>query len=230
MAAQSTKTERAQPLRLPTINPGSTGLKRTRDHSSQWVRRGPITFDEFLELADPKLYIELVNGVVLERPMVELEHEKLFAWFFTTLQAVVNTRDLGLMVGSRTPIRIHLFGGRLPDIIFLRKERLSVATHNAVLGAPDLVIELVSPSDRPGRLIALEADYRNVGVAEIVFVDQKKRQVRVLRRDGNNYLEEELTGGTLVLETLGNLLIETSWLYDEPRPQILETVNKLLGR
>jgi len=35
--------------------------------------------------------------------------------------------------------------------------------------APDLVIELISPNDRPSDIVVLEMDYRAIGVTEIVF-------------------------------------------------------------
>ena len=97
----------------------------------------------------------------------------------------------------------------------------------AVYGAPDLVIEIVSPTDRASDVIALETDYRGIGVVEIVFIEPPKRAVRVLRKVDSDYTEEILTSGTLVLETLAGIRLETEWLFMEPRPAERETVYAL---
>jgi Uma2 family endonuclease len=100
----------------------------------------------------------------------------------------------------------------------------------AVYGPPDLVLEVISPNDRPSDLMALEIDYRAIGVPEIGFIDPRKHQVRFLRRRQNEYVEEVGTAGSFVLEALGALRLETDWLFLEPRPGLRETVDLLLAQ
>jgi Uma2 family endonuclease len=127
-------------------------------------------------------------------------------------------------------VEIHQFRGRLPDVLFVRQNRMQIVQQKAVYGAPDLIIEVISPNDRPSDVIGLETDYRAIGVTEIVFIDQRKRRVRVLRKSESDYVEDVLAAGTLVLETLGSLAIETEWLFDEPRPNVRATIDLLLDR
>lgn len=134
---------------------------------------------------------------------------------------------MGIVLGSRTPVKINEHRGRLPDFFFISQSRIGTVQQKAVYGTPDLIIELVSPSDRPSNLIALETDYCGIGVAEIVFLDQHKRRIRVIRKRENAYEEEVLTEGSLRLETL-NIRLETEWLFTEPRPDELETLQTLL--
>lgn len=107
----------------------------------------------------------------------------------------VKRRNFGKVLGSRTTVEINSYRGRLPDLLFVRQERLAIVRERVIYGAPDLVIEIVSPNDRPSHLIAVETDYRLLGVAEIVFLDMYKQRVRVLRREGTDYIEETLTTG-----------------------------------
>lgn len=189
----------------------------------------PIPFERFLDIStNPNL--ELVDGVTVERMAANLKHERLFVWLVTMLNLYVNTRDLGIVLGSRTAVEISEFGGRLPDILFVRRDRMGVVQERAVYGAPDLVIELVSPNDRPSDVISLETDYRSVGVSEIVFINQSKRSVVVLRKRDGRYEDHTLTSGTLHLETVDGFEIEAEWLWQEPRPDELGTVTRLLSR
>ena len=202
----------------------------TNEPLTWWVSPHLITFDEWLETGSPKDFRELVDGALVERPMVQLEHEKLEVWLSRTVGVYIEERDLGILLGSRSPVAVNEFRGRMPDLFFVRKDRLGVVEQKATREAPDLILEIVSPNDRPSELRALETDYRNIGVPEIVFLDQPRRKVRTLRRDEQGkYGEETLTTGSLTLAALGSLALPLTWLFDEPRPNTRGTVAQWLG-
>ncbi|MBC8140148.1 MAG: Uma2 family endonuclease [Armatimonadetes bacterium] len=96
-------------------------------------------------------------------------------------------------------------------------------------GSPDLVIEIVSPNDRPSDLLPLEADYRSIGVSEIVFVDPQKKRVRHLRKNGVDYDESFLTTGSLRLVTVPGFVIEVEWLFDDNKPNPYETTQTMIA-
>jgi Uma2 family endonuclease len=200
------------------------------EQQTKWVYPRPITFDEWLEVCGPKDWMELVDGVLVEKTMVQLEHEKLQSWLYAVLIPFVQERDLGIVLGSRSPVQINEFRGRMPDLFFVRKDRLDIVGQKATREAPDLVIEIVSPGDRPSDVRALETDYRSIGVEEIVFIDQRRNRVRVLRRSEQGYEADDLTSGGLTLRALDGLSLEWDWLFIEPRPAVMATVTRLLGR
>jgi Uma2 family endonuclease len=135
---------------------------------------------------------------------------------------------LGVVLGSRTAVRINEFGGRLPDLLFVRGERSEIVQQKAIYGAPDLVIEIVSPNDRPSDLIGLETDYRTLGVAEIAFIDRQKGRVRLLRQRGEEYEEEEASSGPVRLETVAGFHLQAEWLFAEPLPDEFAILEDLL--
>ena len=162
--------------------------------------------------------------------MVQLEHEKLNLWLLHVLGLYVRRAGLGTVLGTRSPVQISEFGGRMPDLFFVRREREHLLTSKATRGAPDLAIEIVSPNDRRADLNATEADYRSIGVAEIVYIDLPRRRVRVLRRAEAGYDEEIVTTGQpLRLHSLGGMTLEWDWLFVEPRPDEIDTVLSLLA-
>jgi Uma2 family endonuclease len=204
--------------------------EKVREETTKWVGPRPLTFAQFLELYGDKDQVELVDGVVVERSMVQLDHERLNRWLYVVLSLYTEALKLGEVLGSRTAVEIDQFRGRLPDLLFVRQDRMGIVHQKAVYGAPDLVLEINSPNDRLSESIALETDYRAIGVAEIVFIDQGKRRVRVLRKQTDGYSEAVLTTGTLVLESMGGLALELDWLFVEPRPDQRVTVDVLLAR
>lgn len=196
----------------------------------QWIRAEPIRFEEFLELFGAKENsVELLDGVVVEKPMVPLEHEKLLIWLLTLLHLYVKKQSLGIVLGSRTAVEINQFRGRLPDLLFVPKEQRESVQQKAIFSAPALVIELISPNDRRADIVALEADYRTIGVTEIVFIDQRKRTVRLLRKRGAKYVEEIVTAGAFALETIPGFRLETQWVFKEPRPDEIEILASLFN-
>jgi Uma2 family endonuclease len=201
--------------------------EEAKEEVVKWVWPRPIAFDEFLDLFGKNDYVELVNGVAVEKTMVQLDHEKLLSWLLRLLGDYVEDRNLGIVLGSRTAVKIGPFNGRLPDLVFVRRERMDIVQQKAIYGAPDLVIEIVSPNDRPSDLIALETDYRSIGVVEILFIDPQKRLVRLLRKQDTDYTREELTAGALALETVEDLTLDLEWLLTEPRPTVRAVLDRL---
>jgi Uma2 family endonuclease len=204
--------------------------EKVHEETVKWVGPRPLTFEQFLEQIGPKDDVELVDGVVVERKMVQLDHEKLVDWLRFVMGLYVRAHNLGIVLGSRTAVEINQFRGRLPDLLFVRQDRMEIVHQKAIYGAPDLIVEVISPNDRPSDTIALETDYRAIGVAEIVFIDQRKHRVRVLRKQESDYAEEVVTAGALSLVSLEGLTLEIEWLFVDPRPDERVIVDALLAR
>jgi len=191
------------------------------------IAERPIPLEAFLDL-NINRDSELVGGVMVKKMAAQLAHEKLIAWMLTVLNAFVSHKQLGIVLSSRFTVRIDEHNARLPDLLFVRKDRDHIVQERAVYGAPDLVIELISPNDRPSDTIDLETDYRSINVPEILFIDQQKRQVLVLRKRDDRYDELMLTTGTLDLAGIDGFAVQVSWLFDESRPDAFDLVRSLL--
>lgn len=204
--------------------------ERAASTGARFVYPRPITFDEWLETGDHDHPTELVNGTIVEQPMVQLEHEKLNLWLLVVLVQYARRAGVGTVLGTRSPVQISNFGGRLPDLFFVRKENERFLTSKATLTAPDLVIELVSPNDRRSDINATETDYRAIRVGEVVYINQQKKTIRVLRKSGDDYEEETPANAPLVLRSLNGIALEWDWIFTEPRPDEIDTVLSLLQR
>ncbi|MFA0752824.1 MAG: hypothetical protein IMHGJWDQ_000588, partial [Candidatus Fervidibacter sp.] len=164
-------------------------LTETKDERTVLLPSRPLTFEEFVKLFGEDEDVELVDGMVVKRMAAKDPHEDIGGWLLSLLRFYVGEKGLGIIRGSRTPVRITSHRGRLPDVLFVRKERAPIVREEGIYEAPDLVVEILSQGDRPSDLIAMEADYRHIGVAEIWFVDQRRKLVRVLRKRDNRYEE-----------------------------------------
>ena len=82
---------------------------------------------------------------------------------------------------------------RAPDVAFIAEDRLpSGDTRGYPALAPDLVVEVLSPDDRPGEVLAKVGDWLSAGCRLVWVVDPERRVARVYRHDGS----ETIVSGT----------------------------------
>ncbi|MFA0745797.1 MAG: hypothetical protein LASZOEIN_002611 [Candidatus Fervidibacter sp.] len=189
----------------------------------------PMTFEEFVRLFGEDDDVELVDGMVVQRVAARDIHEDFQGWLLLIMRGYVSAKGLGIVRGSRTAVKITEHRGRLPDIVFVRKENAHIVQEDGIFGTPDLVVEIWSPGDRLSDMLAKEADYKSIGVLEIWFVDQQRRQVRVLRKGREGYEEKVMKRGVLKSEVVEGFWVKVEWLFKKPLPNELEALQRLLG-
>ena len=80
-----------------------------------------------------------------------------------------------------------------PDLVYISRERLHIITDRGLEAAPDLVVEVLSPSTRQRDLELKRSRYAHFGMEEYWLVDPEARTITVLSLTGGEY-EERGTG------------------------------------
>jgi Uma2 family endonuclease len=81
---------------------------------------------------------------------------------------------------------------RAPDVAFVRNERIpDPLPRGYARFAPDLVVEVLSPDDRPGEVLEKVADWLNARTRIVWVIDPERRTGRVQRPDGTDALLNE---------------------------------------
>ena len=91
---------------------------------------------------------------------------------------------------------------RAPDVAFVRRERLPDPPPRGYAAlAPDLVVEVLSPDDRPGEVLSKIGDWLEAGTSLVWVVDPEQRTARVYRSDGSqaHLTESDRLDGETVL-------------------------------
>ena len=155
---------------------------------------GLMTADELLRTHLPDKHVELVRGVLVVREPAGFRHGAVSATLTKLLGQHVDTNRLGLVLAAETGFKLAADPDtvRAPDVAFVSRERLP---DPVVLGypalAPDLVVEVLSPGDRPGETLAKVGDWLNAGSRLVWVVDPGRRVARVYRQDGSETLLTE---------------------------------------
>src|SRR5207302_1530291 len=120
---------------------------------------------------------------------------------------------------------IHLASCRKfgPDLFFIEKGRVPLPLPKKQFeGPPDLVIEVLSPSNRSDDLDDKRPAYREAGVREMWFVDPDRQEIIVDRRRKKTYATSTLSKGQLLSIVVPGFWIETSWLWTQPLPRVMK--------
>ncbi|MEJ5385262.1 MAG: Uma2 family endonuclease [Fimbriimonadales bacterium] len=192
------------------------------------VGDAPLSVADYLRLCREDDDYELIDGVLVQRMAAQLPHEWLFQWMLRLVGGYVEARGLGIVLGSRTPVQINPYRVRLPDLLFVRTERLEVLTPQAITEPPDWVMEIRSAGERASDWVRLESDYRMLGVPEIWMVDLPRQRMRALQRSGDDYTVLERTEGRLESMAIDGFAVHVEHLLTETRPPVHTLLRELL--
>jgi Uma2 family endonuclease len=137
----------------------------------------------------PTLRVEYLNGDIVMTPARSPHHQMVVANLLLLLGQHAKQKDLGVVLPA--PVDVVLAREAQitqPDLIFVDKaHRAKLLARAVVNGAPDLAVEILSPStarmDRKVKLLL----YAQHGVAEYWIVDPDDRSVEVYTLDGTSF-------------------------------------------
>ena len=157
-----------------------------------------LTVEEFLRLPDSvgnrDVRYELVEGELVTVSPGMLPHNLIRDAILTVLRAFVMSRRLGTAVSEQA---FHLFANtvRVPDVAFICTGR-PLASDAPIEGAPDLAVEVMSPTNTPREIDQRISDYFAAGCRRVWVVYPEDREVYVhglagvTRRRGDDLLED----------------------------------------
>jgi Uma2 family endonuclease len=147
-----------------------------------------MTADELLQLPRGAGRYELVRGELRSMSPAGFAHGTVTADLVTRLTTFVRERDLGITCAADTGFLLHRGPDtvRAPDVAFITAARLA-ATPSSLEGffpgAPDLALEVVSPSDRYTEVEEKVAEWLDAGTRIVAVFDPRRKTARVYRPD-----------------------------------------------
>lgn len=144
-----------------------------------------ITADEFLWMPEEELWhTELVQGRVVREPPAGYRHGGIGVRLIIRLGGYVEAHRLGQVVNADTGFLLFRNPDtvRAPDVAFVARDRLELQAPEKFYPAhPDLAVEVASPSNTVGEMIAKMLDYLRAGTRMAWMIDPSSRTVTVYR-------------------------------------------------
>lgn len=213
-------------VQLPVAFPkskGSTNMAQTFDklpvvapaNDVPGPRQGFWTYDDYAALLDEGKRYELVNGVLYMSPAPSWSHQEVVGEIFAHLRTYIRTTGSGGVFTA--PIDVELAPNTVfqPDVVVLLKAGHKKLKEHHIVGAPDLVVEVVSPgSETHDRHRKIDA-YARAGVPEYWIVDPDAGTIEVLILDQGDYHSQGVYRGkaTLPSQIVPGLLVHVEQFF-----------------
>lgn len=146
-----------------------------------------LTFEQFMDLPDQEgVRRELDEGALIEMPNPSFAHGSAVSELAHLLLTYRDQSGLEFVVSSNTGFRLAPDTVRAPDLCLLSTPRLQAmpVARGALVGAPDLAVEVVSPSETATDLNRKIEQYLRAGAAVVWAVYTDTQSIMVHRRDG----------------------------------------------
>ncbi|HEY0371908.1 MAG TPA: Uma2 family endonuclease [Thermoanaerobaculia bacterium] len=152
------------------------------------------TAEELLRMPDDGNRYELVEGELKRMSPAGWQHGVIAGRIARHLGNYVDDHQLGETAIAETGFVLQRGPDtvRCPDVSFVSTERL-IETDGFLPGAPDLAVEIMSPSDRVSEVSFKTSQYLHAGTRAVVVVDPAKRIMYVNRASGSDVVTQTAT-------------------------------------
>jgi Uma2 family endonuclease len=154
-----------------------------------------LTYDDYLRFPDDGRRYELIEGEAFMVPAPSPRHQRVLGNLFRILEEHVRLHALGRVYLAPLDVVLSHTTVVQPDLAYLSRDRLSLVGHHNIAGAPDLVVEILSPSTAETDRTRKAQIYARYGVPHYWLVDADEQVVEILELAGGSYeLKERLAG------------------------------------
>ncbi|WP_170006094.1 Uma2 family endonuclease [Bacillus fonticola] len=169
-------------------------MKRDNEQPD-WIHEEGLTYEDYASLPEGKPRYELIGGKLqLMSPAPTLEHQLIS----NNLSVLTNEHCRNDYIILAAPVDLILANGevRQPDIAMIHRSRSGIVTRRGIEGAPDLIVEILSPSTALNDKRSKRETYAKYGVKEYVITDPVHRTVEqfLLNQEQQCYVLQNVYG------------------------------------
>ena len=150
--------------------------------------RHKLSYEDYVHFPDDGQRHEILDGEHYLTPAPFLRHQRISMRLTVRLLPFIEQNDLGELFVAPSDVLLSAHDILQPDLFYVSKRRAKIVTEKNVQGAPDLVIEILSPGTRRiDEGIKLDR-YERLGVEEYWMLYPDLNTARIYRRDGNRFV------------------------------------------
>ena len=144
-----------------------------------------ITWNDVQELPDDGNRYEAIDGELYVTPAPSIRHQRIAKRLLYALAAILEAPGLGELFFAPTGVEFPATAeGVQPDLLFVSNDRRGILADAWIQGAPDLVIEILSPTTARRDRGVKRKLYERQGVTEYWIIDPDARAVEVWTFEG----------------------------------------------
>lgn len=139
----------------------------------------PVTADLFFQIPEGPPYYQLIEGIIVMSPSPTFYHQRILSRLSQYIVNYLDDHPIGVAVFSPCDVLLEDSAVYHPDLLFVRNNNPRVVIDRTVTGPPDLVVEILSPSNFREDREAKRPAYARAGVEEMWIIDPEARQIEI---------------------------------------------------
>ncbi|MHB1663737.1 MAG: Uma2 family endonuclease [bacterium] len=152
---------------------------------------GQYTAKDYFNLPEGSPY-QLIEGELIMTPAPLTEHQIISKNLELAIYLHVKKNNLGLALNAPIDVYLNNKNAYQPDILFISNKNKDIIKKHGIDGAPDLAIEILSPSNSYYDVRIKKDIYERSGVMEYIVVDPRTKSIDIYRRKTENKPETDL--------------------------------------
>ena len=176
------------------------------ERPAQWGELPPhgtvLTTAEYLQTAESMRVQELIYGKLRVEESPHFRHQNLLLELAVLMRVFVGQHKLGVVCIAPQDVVLDPARALIlqPDLMFISKHRQEIISDH-IWGAPDLVVEVMSPQPRIGKLDERIRYFAQYGVKECWLVHQLSSEIEVLRLQEHGENHRRMFRGSEAIES-----------------------------
>ena len=154
-------------------------------------------FREMLFDADDSYYYEIINGEMIQKSAPSPVHQEILINLVFVLETYNRQNKKGRIFCAPIDVFLDDYNKPKPDLVFISNEKKSIITNDGIMGIPDLIVEIISPTSVIRDRIEKKNLYERIGVPEYWLIDPQYAAIEIYSLKNNRY---ELFSAATILE------------------------------
>lgn len=154
-------------------------------------------FSKMLFDDDDNYYYELINGEMIRKSAPTPMHQRISRKVMIILDRFINEKKIGEIFQSPVDVYLDEYNKPQPDLVFISVSKKAIITNDGIIGVPDLIIEIISPTSVIRDRVEKKNLYERMGVKEFWLIDPQYEEIEIYTLQNNRY---ELLSAATTLE------------------------------
>ena len=172
-----------------------------------------LTYEDYCRIPNDRCRHEILDGEHVVSPAPFVPHQNAVSEIVTQLRMQIQKVHRGFVFTSPIDVRLGPHDVVQPDVVAIRAERAALVKERWIDGAPDLVVEVLSPSTSRHERGLKATGYANFGVREYWLVDLVARTVEQFELEGDRYALRQTATTTLHSLAFPDVTLELAALW-----------------
>ena len=164
-------------------------------------KQGEWTYAHYAALPEDGQRYEVLDGVLYMSPSPILWHQRVVLEIATFLRSHVMLTGLGEVFISPVDVELAPRSIVQPDVVVVLRDHAAILHYTRIIGAPDLVVEIASPSTARHDRRRKRALYARFGISEYWLVDPVRQTLEILVLEGATYRSTGLLSGPTSIQS-----------------------------